>query len=255
MKRALGALAISLLINQICFAKNELTIRSDYWYPMNGTPNTSHPGYMIEIASEIMNAHGYTVNYELMPWARSLKKVAEGKFDCVVGAYKEDARDLLFPEESWGIDQVDFYKLKDNQWQYKSIQSLNNITVGIIGGYAYEESFDEKVKTSEDPMQFQIINENNALELNIRKLLLGRITTTPESIYVMQSKLRQMELTDRVISAGTLTGEEHMYIACSPSKKETKQYLKWFDDGIRKLRATGKLKTILDRYHLKDWKK
>lgn len=255
MKRLIAALVISLLFNQISYAENVITIRSDYWYPMNGTPDSSDPGYMIEIASAIAKQHGYTIDYKLMPWARALQKVSNGEFDCVVGAYKEDARNLMFPEEPWGVDQVDFYKLKGNPWTYQNLDSLNHITVGVIGGYAYDEDFDSRVKLSSDPMQFQVINENNALELNIRKLLLGRITTTPESIYVMQSKLRQMGMSDRIVNAGTLTGEEKMYIACSPSKIETKKYLNWFDQGIRELRTSGKLEKILNRYHLKDWEK
>lgn len=254
MKRALCIGMFWFLIGGHCFADNVMTIRADYWYPMNGNPRATKPGYMIELARAIMHKHGYKVDYKLLPWKRSLKQVNAGKFDCVVGAYKDDSRELIFPEEEWGIDQVDFYKKKQTTWQYSGIDSLKTINIGVIGGYAYEKNFDKFIAANKNSGKIQIINENNALELNIKKLLLGRITATPESIYVMNSKLQQMGLTNKIVSAGTLTGGEKMYIACSPVKESSKTFVKWIDEGTRTLRTTGEFNRILSRYGLKDWK-
>lgn len=115
-------------------ADNTITIRADHWYPMNGDPGSDMPGYMIELASAILKEHGYSVNYEKMPWKRAVSSVRDGKFDCVVGAYKEDAEDFIFPEESWGLDQADFFVKKSNEWRYKGLESLGEMKIGLIGG-------------------------------------------------------------------------------------------------------------------------
>lgn len=162
-------------------AENVVTIRADNWYPMNGDPKAELPGYMIELASAIFKEHGYSVNYENMPWKRALSSVGSGKFDCVVGAYKEDAEGFLFPEESWGLDQADFFVKKGNPWRYDGLESLKDKKIGLIGGYAYADEFDKHVEANKDSGQFQFLNADNALEQNIKKVLHDRIDATVES--------------------------------------------------------------------------
>lgn len=44
------------------------------------------------------------------------------------------------------------------------------------------------------------------------------------------------------------------YIACSPAKESSKVLMKLVDEGTDKLRQSGELQKILDKYGLKDWK-
>ena len=245
-------LASIFLLSTLSHA-NTVTIRADEWYPINGVPGAKNPGYMIELAQIILAKHGHTVEYRSMPWERSLLEVRRGSFDCVVGAYKEDAPDFVFPDNAWGSIESTFYVKNDNTWKYTGIDSVKNIVIGAIGGYAYSEEFDAYIKQNKGNRNVQVINANNALEQNIKKLLLGRIGAIIESHLVMEAKLKSMNATDKVKSAGILVKAENMYIACSPAKSTSKEYVKLFSEGIKELRATGKLKEILDKYGLKDW--
>ena len=251
LTRALGTL---LFVLNTSYADNVVTIRADQWFPMNGDPKADKPGYMIELAQAILTPHGYTVDYQLLPWKRSIRHVIQGKADCVVGAYRDENRQLIFPEEPWGIDRIDFYVTKDSGWRFTGQESLQGITIGIIGGYSYGETLNQLIKDPRNKDQFQIVSTGNALELNIRNLERGRITTTVESVYVMDAKLRELGLQNKIISAGTLAPGEPMYIACSPERATTQQYLRWFDEGTRRLRRSGELQTLMSRYGLSDWK-
>lgn len=245
-------LATVFLLSTLSHA-NTVTIRADEWYPINGVPGAKNPGYMIELAQVILAKHGHTVEYRSMPWERSLKEVRRGSFDCVVGAYKEDAPDFIFPDNAWGSIESTFYVKNETAWRYTNMDSLKNIVIGAIGGYAYSEEFDEYIKQNKGKGKVQVINANNALEQNIKKLLKGRIDVVIESHLVMEAKLKSMKATDKVKSAGVLVEAENMYIACSPAKSTSKEYVKLFSDGIKELRTTGKLKEILGKYGLKDW--
>jgi len=241
------------LFSTIC-QSSTVTIRADEWYPINGIPDSENPGYMIEIAQIILAEHGHTVEYRVMPWKRSVQQVREGSFDCVVGAYKEDAPDFLFPNDSWGSIGSSFYVKKGKNWRYKGMESIKSIKVGVIGGYAYSDKFDEYIKESKGSSNIQVINSNNALEQNIKKMMKGRIDAVLESHLVMEAKLKTMGLSTEVISAGELVAPEAMYIACSPARSSSKEYVRYFSEGIKSLRASGKLKQILNKYGLKDWK-
>lgn len=231
-----------------------VSIRADAWYPINGEAGSATPGYMIEIAQTILIDNGHSLDYQTMPWERSLAEVRTGKYDCVVGATPGDAEDFVFPEESWGEFESTFYVKKGSSWRYADLDSIKNIKVGVIGGYAYSDEFDAYVAENKSSAMVQVLNANNALEQNIKKLNAGRIDTVVESHLVMKAKLMEMGLADNIVPAGALTESEPIFIACSPAKASSKIYSKLFSDGIQKLRASGQLKTILDKYGLTDWK-
>ncbi|MDX1453015.1 MAG: transporter substrate-binding domain-containing protein [Oleiphilaceae bacterium] len=231
-----------------------LTIRADEWFPMNGDPFSEQPGYMIELAEVILAPHGHTVEYRTMPWERSLTMVREGKFDCVVGAYIDDAPDFVFPEQEWGINKSTFYVKQGESWRYTGIESLRDIKIGTIGSYAYSDEFDAYVEANKQSSKVQVLKANNALEQNIKKVLAGRITATVESDLVMEAKLKEMGLQGQLVPAGLLSDGDAMYIACSPAKESSKHYVKLFSEGVEALRQSGQLKTILEKYGLVDWR-
>ena len=45
----------------------------------------------------------------------------------------------------------------------------------------------------------------------------------------------------------------YMYIACTSEKEFSKDLMKLVDEGTNKLRQSGELQIILDKYGLKDW--
>lgn len=248
-----ATLGVLFLLSNTILAKS-VSIRADVWFPINGVPGSSSPGYMIELAQIILKEHGYMVDYQASPWERSLNDVRKGKFDCVVGAYTEDAPDFIFPKESWGKIESTFYVKKGNAWKYVGIKSLMSAKVGTIGGYAYSEEFDAYVAANSNSARVQVIKGNNALEKNIKKLLAGRIDTLIESHLVMNAKLKDMGKSSDIMAAGLLAPADDMYIACSPAKAHSKELVQWFSDGLEKLRANGELQKVLSKYGLKDWK-
>jgi polar amino acid transport system substrate-binding protein len=249
----IATLGILFILSSNLLAKS-VSIRADEWFPINGVPGASSPGYMIELAQIILKEHGYTVDYQVSPWERSLYDVRKGNADCVVGAFTEDAPDFIFPKESWGKIESTFYVKKGTTWKYEGIKSLMSAKVGTIGGYAYSEEFDAYVVTNSNSPRVQVIKGNNALENNINKLLSGRIDTLIESHLVMMAKLKDMGKSSDIMAAGLLAPADDMYIACSPAKANSKELVQWFSDGLTKLRDSGELQKLLNKYGLKDWK-
>ena len=190
---------IMLAVFAINLHAQTISIRADYWYPMNGDPTSEKPGYMIELAKAIFEPQGITVDYQLKPWSRSIQETRIGKSDCVVGAYKVSVPDFIFPKQHWGLDQTLFYTLANDDWRYLGdVRALDKRKMGVISDYSYGKKLDEifiKINA-------QSAKGDNALETNIKKILTGRIDTMIESHYVMANKLMEMQLSDKIISAG-----------------------------------------------------
>jgi polar amino acid transport system substrate-binding protein len=65
-------LSYSILV--VSVQAQTISIRADYWYPMNGDPNSDKPGYMIDLAKAIFEPQGIAVDYQLMPWSRAIQE-------------------------------------------------------------------------------------------------------------------------------------------------------------------------------------
>ncbi|MCD8522403.1 MAG: transporter substrate-binding domain-containing protein [Saccharospirillaceae bacterium] len=232
-----------------------IRLRADEWYPINGQPDSEKPGYMIEIARTIWEAAGHQVEYRLMPWERAIDETRQGRAECIVGAYREDAPDFVFPQQAMGLDSSHFYVAAANSWRFQTMADLNNVRLGTIGGYAYDNGeLDAYIeKNQKNPARVQIVRSGNALEQNIRKLLTQRIDVIVESPAVMQAQLKKMEHSDAVVSAGMIGEQSPLYIACSPVLPAVTGYLDLLDNGLQEMHNNGRLQTILKRYGLDDW--
>lgn len=233
-----------------------LTIRADNWPPFNGNPKDAKAGYMIEALREIYGPLGHKIDYQLMSWDDSLASVRKGQFNAVVGASHDDAEDFVFPLESFGTSENTFFVLGKSNWTYNGIGSLGKIKLGVIEGYAYSDELDAYIKTNKKNSKVVISRGEEALALLINKLQTGKIDVVVEDASVMLYALMKLGLPPGQIKAAGLPHDsQELYIAFAPGHPASKGYAQQFDDGIRKLRASGKLQQILARYNLTDWTK
>ncbi len=228
-----------------------VVIRADRWYPMNGDPNDPNPGFMIEIARYSLEKAGHQVDYDLMPWARALQQAKNGLIDCVVGAYKSDAPNFLFPNISQGATNTAAFVKKGSTWRYSNLEALKLVNVGAVASYSYGKEIDAFIAAN--PERVHLLSGERALEQNIRKVLSSRIDVVLESPAVLNAKLKEMHLTNHVEFAGSINKPENLYVACTPRKASSVEYVKLIGDGTRELRASGELKNILDKYDVQDW--
>jgi len=232
-----------------------ITLVADPWCPYNCDPESYEQGYMVEIASIILSRHGHQVRYAIVPWARAIKDTRVGKYTGIIGTAFDDAPDFIYPDNELGKISFDVFVLKDNPWQYKDLNSLLGVSLGIIRHYEYSMTINSYIDEHYgNPNRIQIASGNNALEVNINKLIAGRFDAVLANKYVMEYKLDKLSLTESLRSAGQATTADKAYIAFSPALEESNQYAKLLSQGIDDLRENGELKNILKHYGLTDWK-
>ncbi len=231
-----------------------ITLVSDDWCPINCEPNSDQPGFMIEIAKLIFGEEGHTVEYKKLPWERAIIETRKGKNNAIIGAYKGDAPDFVFPENEQALIGNSLFVKADSTWTYNGISSLIEINIGVIKGYDYGEVLNNHIEKSKNTMKVQMVFGETALEKNIKKLLKGRIDAVLESEFVFNYKASQMGHKGRVKSAGQVVDPDKAYLAFSPANPKSKNYARILSDGMEKIRKSGELKKILARYDLEDWK-
>ena len=233
-------------------SQKTISLRSSVWCPYNCVPNSDKPGYFVEIAETIFEKAGYQVEYKTMNWARSIAGVRKGKFTGVVGAVKVDARDFVYPEIKQGVSQACFYVKKENEWRFNHMGSLSSITMATIQDYAYWKEMDEYIAANRKSSNVHVTHGDAPLKRNMQKLLKGRVGTVLAHRNVMKFLVKDSGQASLIKEAGCGSRQD-LYIAFSPLEPKAKEYAKLLSDGMKELRTSGRLKTILDSYGLQDW--
>ncbi|GAB6095025.1 transporter substrate-binding domain-containing protein [Desulfatiferula olefinivorans] len=229
-----------------------ITIVADEWSPYNGNPASNKPGYGIDIAKRVFETEGHTVVYTVIPWSRAILDTREGKYNAVIGALREDAPDFIFPDEAFGLYRNAFFVKKGHPFRYRGPESLLTVRVGLIKDYSYGEPLDAFFSANRHLVQYSY--GEDPLEININKLLLDRFDVLVEDMNVFREKARVMGVSDQIVTAG-IAGKGHfVYIAFSPRIEKSSRYAGMLSAGIRRLKASGELDSILGAYGLSYWK-
>ncbi len=201
--------------------------------------------------------HNIDVQYSTMPWTRAIDETRQGKHSAIIGASAEDAADFIFPTASQGFMNNHLYVKSGNPWRYNGLDSLKKVTLGAIDGYSYNEEIDSYIKKYKlDPTYVQLMSGDDALAINVSKLMREKIGLTIESKYVMNYYLSQNHLQNKIDDIASLppSNRDNLYIAFSPKNKSLSQkYAKIMSDETKNMRVSGELQKIMDNYGLDDW--
>ncbi|MBN8542944.1 MAG: transporter substrate-binding domain-containing protein [Alphaproteobacteria bacterium] len=252
--------ALALIANQAWALPKSISIVADAWCPYNCDAEGDKKGYVVDIAKAIFEPEGISVHYEIMPWTRAIRLTRNGTHTAVIAATTNEAKKFVFPQEIIGISDYRFYTLADHKWRFNGdMQSIHPISLGVVDGYSYDIRMDAFISKHRNHREhIQVVGGSNASKQNIKKLIAKRIEVMLEDPNVLAYKMNEMGVTTSLRDAGaldtTIEQDELLYLAFSPKHPDAKSLATLFDKGLRKLRKTGKLNSILERYGIKDWK-
>lgn len=255
-KAILSLIVLSLALCIASTARAEtITLVADEWAPYNMTPGSPREGYIVDIARKAFEAKGHTLMYRVVPWKRALEETRAGKFNGVIGASRTDATGFIFPEEELAVNRLTFMTAATSRWTFTKRDDVRTIRLGVIEGYDYRAWLMSYIREEhQDQEQVQIMHGNTPLEQNIRKLLSGRLDAVVDSENALLFTSRNMGVRNQVRIAGRDSEPAYIHVAFSPALKESRTHAIILSEGIRRMRADGSLKKILDSYGLRDWR-
>ncbi len=235
-------------------AADTVSLRADLYCPLNCIPSSDLPGYAVEVAREAFKAAGHTVDYQVLNWARVINSARKGEIDGAIGASKTDGRDFIFPEESIGRGEYVMYVRKGDAWRYNGVASLEGVVLGVVNNYSYQPELDAYIKKnlSNKSRIVQSVGDMAIID-NIKRLSSGAVQVMIEDRVIVDYYLEQLKLEQNFVEAGKLPASD-LFIAFGPKGKKSAEYAGLITDGLRSMRKSGKLATILAKYKVKDWK-
>ena len=232
-----------------------ISVRADEWCPYNCAPGDKTPGFMLEIATAILEKAGHKIDYKIQPWNSAVEDCLAGKINAIIGASTSDSDQLIFGEEGQGFGGFCFFAKSDSDLTYDNFMSKIKLKkLAIIDGYGYGPKIDSYVKKNkENPNLIISTTGDNALKVNINKLMKSEVDLIVSDPNVAEYYSINMGLKGKIKKIGC-EEDNQLFLAFSPKNPKSKEYAKLMTDGVRQMRKDGSLKAILDKYNLKDWK-
>jgi polar amino acid transport system substrate-binding protein len=230
---------------------------ADEWCPYNCAPGSATPGYVIEMMQEIFHEAGHKLDYRTVPWNRAVLDTKNNKETSVVCATESQAKEatLKIGKESIGVSNDCLWVAATSKIKFKIADDLNSLTkVGTVLGYSYSYELGKWLDRPENKGKSDAIAGDDPAERNAIKLVNKSIDGIIENRAVMTYILKKTGMDEQIRNAGCQE-ETAMYIAFSPNHTDSDKLVEMFDKGVVKLRKSGKLKKILTKYGVRDWKR
>ncbi len=232
-----------------------ISVGADEWCPHNCDVNAQDKGYMIDIMKEVFEPLGHTIDYKILPYSRAVALAKHGKLNAIPGAFPQEVPDFIIPKSAQGVNVNGYCVSKTSDWKFTGVKSLQNQKLAIIQGYAYGENLDNYIeKNVKDKKKIIVLSGNTSCSTALKLIKAKRASVYVEDVAVIKYRFLKDGLDKEYQICGT---EEPLplYIAFSPAFSESKEYARILDEGMIKLRESGKLKEILAKYGLEDWVK
>jgi len=226
-------------------------LRGDSWMPYNGEPSAPAPGYAVEIARAIFEPAGYSVDYQVMPWADAMQAVKTGAIEGVIGAGAAELKGLVVPREPIGMPVFGLFVRSESTFAFANLSSLQKVRLGAVAGYSYWDALDTYIQGHRDSNRVRLQGGETPLLDAINLLDHGELDVIVEGKTVWLWTIKSSGRSNKDYRPVFQQPGDPIYIAFSPGAGAS--LAKIFDEGMARLRASGQLGEILKKYLVGDW--
>ena len=213
---------------------------------------SEHPGYMVELATEVGDLVGIDIKRIIAPFSRIQKIATNGR---IAGFFLYgDTQDLthFLKTDISVLLQPCFFVNHDDPWNYQNEGSLEMRQLGLVQGYGYPmmiNNFVERKKN--DPLRPQFISSEKPQTQNIRKLVGDRVDTLYDTLMVINWTAEQIGLSDRIRPAGCPSKQIlRANTVISKNYPNAELLVKEINRGYRLIKQTGRIEALKKKYNI-----
>jgi polar amino acid transport system substrate-binding protein len=239
-------------------AADTVTLRADHYPPFNGDPASDRPGLIIEVATAVFARSGRTVDYQVMPWSRTLDEVKAGRIDGAVGAEPEGTPDLAFPAEPSAYWMPVFATPAASTWTYTGPASLATVTAGIVQDYDYGKDAEGNSYSewfAANPARVQVLKGDRPNELAAGLLARKRIDLFIEDWSVIIASAQAAKVDPALLRNAGAAGAGYPLFIGFGATDRGRELARVLGEGIAAMRKDGSLAPVLAKYGVADWVK
>lgn len=218
----------------------DLTLLTEEYPPFNFSAGAKVTGIATDILREMLARSKLDATFQVMPWARAQWLALQTPGMCVYSAARNAKREHRY---KWVgplvADKMTLFARADSKITLQRLEDASRYTVGGYVGDAYSQHVEDAGVPIEKAMQH---------ELNLRKLLLGRIDLWIAGGVNGRWLAKQRGVAQQikpVLQFGT-SSEGEMWLACHPATSS--QLLDKLSAALKQIKADGVLEEIAAAY-------
>ncbi len=233
--------------------RKKLILAGDYWCPYNCLESADNQGFLVELTRRALYIYGIDIEYKLMPWHKILTEIKKGKIDGIIGISKIRGLNLVTTKLPLEYSATSAFIRSDTDWLYDGLASLKGKKVGIIMDYSLDEDISNFVgiNFTTNPGIFAVEDGKNAAVDSITNLIDGTIDVYIEDQRVVDFYIKQHDLSHHIKNAGQISKEKlPLYVAFNEQIPNIREYIKFLEEGIASLKATGEYADLRAKYKM-----
>jgi len=238
--RTLGLLGLFLAAP--VFGQDRLRLVADTWPPFTDSAMPGG-GLATSLVTTALARAGYSSSYEEVPWARALMGVGEGRYDVLINAWYNDARQQIGQfSKGYLNNRIRLLKRKGDTFRYKSQGDLYPYSIAVVRDYAYSPAFDGDTRLH----KVAVRNFSTA----VRMLAAGRVNLAVEDEYVARYNLQRepQDVRDGVTLVEPPLAENTLHILVSLKHPDHQQIVERFEQAIAGMKADGSYARLLRQH-------
>ena len=211
-------------------------------YVENGKPT----GILVDVINEAFRRAGYKVEVKLMPWARCIAAAKSGAVDGIFSVYMTPERQqfMTYTDEVLITQVQAFFVRADSSLTFDGdLTKLRGTSIGVIKKTSYGPRLDAALNTG----IFKKIDFTTNSELNVRKLIAGRIDMIPSYRHVVLSTAKKVGALDKIKQLSPDIEAIPSYLAFTKKRDFTK-LIRDYDKAIASMKKDGSYEQIFNRY-------
>jgi len=230
-------LLLGFLLPALALGK-ELKLVADHWPPF--TSQTKGQRIAVDLVEQALQRSGFPAHASIIEWKQVLDGVKNGKYDAIVGAWKNTEREqfLLF-SRPYLQNRIMLVGRTDNKLETVDIAQLDNKKIGIVKDYAYGDTILKNNK---------IIKVESATAAdNIKNLIAKKVDLIFIDSIVVQSVREQLpqEVQKQLVIYPDVVAEQDLYFAVRKDYPGASALLEKFNNTILAMIADGSYNRIL----------
>ena len=236
------ALCFFLVASPISFAQETLRLVNHAWPPYSGK-SLYNKGLAIDLVTTCFARAGYNTQLEIAPWKRALKGTLTGAYDILLTAsFSEERASKALYSDPYLINDISFMQRAGSGFEFKSLEDLDGLTIGVIDGYIYQPQFDIATNFVKE----KIVSDALALKM----LVAGRIDLVIVDRLVAAYTIKQnngLSALDMETLANPLN-LKNLHIIIRRTKPGHEKIIADFNQSLQKMHSDGTYQEILDRH-------
>ena len=254
----LSIFLFSIFSNNVNAARKKLVLAGDYWCPYNCSKDPKYQGFLVDVTRRALHIYGIDIEYRIMPWRKALTGIKKGKIDGIIGISQIKGLNLVTTKFPLEYSVISAFTRNDNDWVYDGSDSLRGKKLGIIMDYDLNEDMSNFVgmNYTTNPGMFVVEDGKNAVIDSITNLIDGTTDLYIEDQRVVEHYIREHDLTHHIKNAGKVSKDKlPLYVAFNAQIPNVKEYIKFLEEGIASLKATGEYEDLRAKYKMDSDKK